>query len=282
MRYGFVFPNGSADEQLELAVLAEAAGWDGVFAYETAYSVDPWTLLAAIAQRTERVRLGTMLTPVPWRRPWKLASQVVTLDQLSKGRAILAIGTGAVDAALGTTGEVTDTPTRVQRMDEAIDLMRGLWEGRLEYVGKQYTIDLSARASEVAATLRPVQPRIPIWVVGAWPRPRSMRRVLRCDGLLPVVIENGAWRATTPDDIRAMLDWLRENGGPGSAFDVISEGETEPGATGADGIGKVRPWADAGCTWWLETRWTLQGSPAEQLALVRARVEAGPPRVDAA
>ena len=100
-----------------------------------------------------------------------------------------------------------------------------------------------------------------------------MRRVLRCDGLLPIVLEDG-YHATTPDDIRAMRTWLTEHGARAD-LDIISEGETQPDASGPD---KVRPWADAGCTWWLETRWMLQGSPAEQLDQVRARVAAGPPR----
>lgn len=68
MRYGFVLPGGTATEQLEQAVLAER---DGVFVWEAAYGVDAWTLLGAMAQRTERLRLGTMLTPLPWRRPWR-------------------------------------------------------------------------------------------------------------------------------------------------------------------------------------------------------------------
>src|SRR4029450_2979431 len=104
MRYGFVLSGGTAAEQLELAVLADQAGWDGVFPYEIGYGGDPWTLLAAIRQRTTRVWLGTMLTPLPWRRPWKLASQVVTLDHLSGGRAILAVGLGAKDAGMGERG----------------------------------------------------------------------------------------------------------------------------------------------------------------------------------
>ncbi len=273
MRYGFVLPGGSSTEQLQLATVAEQSGWDGLFVYETSYAVEPWSLLSAMAQRTERIRLGTMLTPVPWRRPWKLASQVVTLDQLSNGRAILAIGTGATDAALGTTGEETNTKIRAERMDDAIDMMRGLWEGRLQFSGQHYAIDLSVRADGVAATMQRVQERIPIWVVAAWPRQKSMRRVLRCDGLLPIVLEDG-YRATTPDDIRAMRTWLTEHGARPD-FDIISEGETQPDASGPE---KVRPWAHAGCTWWLETRWMLQGSPAEQLDQVRARVAAGPPR----
>src|SRR3954453_21999720 len=106
-RFWFVLPGGSTAEQVELAVLAEESGWDAVFVWEAPYGVDAWSLLAAMAARTERIRLGTMLTPLPWRRPWKLASQVVTLDQLSGGRAILTVGLGALETDLPRTGEVT-------------------------------------------------------------------------------------------------------------------------------------------------------------------------------
>src|SRR2546422_9823001 len=109
MRYGFVLPGGTAEEQLEQAVIADRAGWDGVFVWEAVYGVDAWVLLAAMAARTERIRLGTMLTPLPWRRPWKVASQMATLDDLSGGRAILSVGLGAVDTGLGHTGEELDT-----------------------------------------------------------------------------------------------------------------------------------------------------------------------------
>jgi hypothetical protein len=68
MLTGMVLPGGSATEQLEQAVLAEQAGWDGVFVWEAAYGVDAWSLLATMAARTSRARLGTMLTPLPWRR----------------------------------------------------------------------------------------------------------------------------------------------------------------------------------------------------------------------
>jgi len=128
LRFGVILPGGSAREQLDQAVLAEQAGWDGVFVSEAAYGVDAWSLLAAMAARTTRVRLGTMLTPLPWRRPWKLASQVATLDQLSGGRATLAIGVGAVTDDLPVTGEQTDLRLRASMMDEGIDLIRAFSE----------------------------------------------------------------------------------------------------------------------------------------------------------
>ena len=172
MRSGFVLPGGTATEQLDLAVLAEQSGWDGVFVWEAAYGVDAWTLLAAMATRTTRVRLGTMLTPLPWRRPWKVASQVATLDQLSAGRAILAVGLGATETELPQTGEVTGLRDRAERMDEGIDLIRALWNGGKSHRGKHYVYD--AGQMDPGTMVRPVQERIPIWVVGVWPRPASM------------------------------------------------------------------------------------------------------------
>src|SRR6478736_9697253 len=118
MLTGFVLPGGSATEQLEQAVLAEESGWDGVFVWEAAYGVDAWSLLSAMAVRTERVKLGTMLTPLPWRRPWKVASQAATLDALSNGRAILSVGLGAIMTGLGNTGEEPDRIKRAEMMDE--------------------------------------------------------------------------------------------------------------------------------------------------------------------
>jgi alkanesulfonate monooxygenase SsuD/methylene tetrahydromethanopterin reductase-like flavin-dependent oxidoreductase (luciferase family) len=277
MRYGFILPGGTAAEQLEQAVLADQCGWDGVFVWEAAYGIDAWTLLAAMAQRTTRVRLGTLLTPLPWRRPWKVASQVVTLDQLSGGRAILAVGLGAVSTGLGRTGEVLDRRTRAEMLDEGIDLIAGLWEGRLRFAGRHYDIDLAAR-TDLARVAQPVQrPRIPIWVVGVWPRPKSMRRVLRCDGLIPACMDEHGHRETRPEDVQAMADWLRARGGMRPGFDIIQEGET-PAGDPAAAAATVAQWERAGCTWWLESRWELPHDPPERIQRVRERLAAGPPR----
>src|SRR3954451_10875256 len=172
LRFGVILPGGTGPEQLELAVLAEQAGWDGMYVWEAGYGVHPCTLLAAMAPRTTRVRLGTMLTPLPWRRPWKLASQVATLDQLSGGRAILGVGLGAVDTGLGRTGEVVDRAHRADLLDEGIDIIKGLWAGKLSYQGRHHTVDLSERRD--LATFRPVQAPLPIWVVGRYPSSKSM------------------------------------------------------------------------------------------------------------
>jgi alkanesulfonate monooxygenase SsuD/methylene tetrahydromethanopterin reductase-like flavin-dependent oxidoreductase (luciferase family) len=272
MRYGIVLPGGTATEQLDQAVLAEQAGWDGVFVWEAAYGVDAWSLLAAIAVRTARVRLGTMLTPLPWRRPWKVASQVATLDQLSGGRAILAVGVGAVDTDLPDTAEVTDLRGRAERLDEGIDLIRALWEGGTSYHGQHYHYDTGRL--DLTAAARPVAGRIPLWVVGVWPRPKSLRRALRCDGIIPQYDLGG--REAAPDDVRALAGWLAEHGArPG--FDIVADGET-PAGDRAAAAAVAGPWADAGCTWWLETRWEMPHDSAERMSQIRERLAAGPPR----
>lgn len=271
MRYGMVLPGGPAPEQAEQAVLAEQAGWDGVFVWEAAYGVDAWTLLAAMAARTTRIRLGTLLTPLPWRRPWKVASQVVTLDQVSNGRAVLAVGLGAVDTGLPATGEVTDLGTRAEMLDEGIDLIHELWAGGTAFHGRHY--HYGCPRGDLAEVGRPVQPRIPIWVVGAWPRPKSMRRVLRCDGVIPQY----ATDTGNPDDARTVRAWLTEHGARPD-FDLIAEGET-PHVDPASAAALVLPWAQAGCTWWLETRWQMPHHSPERMTQVRQRLAAGPPTV---
>ncbi len=276
MRTGVILPGGTATEQLEQAVLAERAGWDGVFVWEAAYGVDAWTLLAAIATRTTRVRLGTLLTPLPWRRPRKVASQVVTLDQLSGGRAILSVGVGALSTDLPLTGEVTDLRGRAERLDEGIDLIRELWAGRQRYHGRHF--DYECERDDLAQVGRPVQERIPIWVVGAWPRPRSMRRVLRCDGVIPQYHLDD--RDGTPDDVRAMRSWLAEHGARAD-LDVVADGET-PADDPAAATALITPWAEAGCTWWLETRWELPHHTQDRMTGIRHRIAAGPPADTAA
>jgi alkanesulfonate monooxygenase SsuD/methylene tetrahydromethanopterin reductase-like flavin-dependent oxidoreductase (luciferase family) len=275
LRYGTVLPAGTAPEQVELAVLAEQAGWDGVFVWEAAYGPDAWSMLAAMAARTSRVRLGTMLTPLPWRRPWKLASQVATLDQLSGGRAILAVGVGALDTELPATGEVTGIRDRADRMDEGIDLIRMLWDGGRSYHGKYY--DYETGRSDLSAAAKPAQDRIPVWVVGVWPAPRSMRRVLRCDGIIPQLARNDEYagddRDLQPEDAAAIRAWLTDQGMPGS-FDIIADGETPASDPEAAAVTTAQ-WDSAGCTWWLETRWEARDTMGERIA-------AGPPRPEAA
>jgi alkanesulfonate monooxygenase SsuD/methylene tetrahydromethanopterin reductase-like flavin-dependent oxidoreductase (luciferase family) len=305
MQYGVVLLNmGEAGNPRVLAELGqevEEAGWDGVFVWDSLYiqpaepryapMCDPWIALAAIAMRTERVRIGTVVTPLSRRRPWKVARETVSLDHLSNGRFILPVALGSLnDGAFCRVGEETDRKVRAQRLDEALEILDGLWSGEpFRYHGKHYEVE------EMTFLPRPVQvPRIPVWVVGAWPREKSMRRVLRWDGVLPSRMkEDGSFAEMSPEDIRAMKAWVeerrRQTGGvpaptdlvPSRSrppFDIVMEGET-PGDDAEKAAATVRPLAPAGVTWWLEAVW---GSPETQGGLegMRRRIKQGPPRID--
>jgi hypothetical protein len=85
-------------------------------------------------------------------------------------------------------------------------------------------------------------------------------------------------RGMTPDDVEAMIAWLDEHGGRRPGFDVVIEGET-PADDPAAAAEIVRPWAEAGCTWWLDARWSAGQAEQEEGGVVSERLRAGPPRL---
>jgi alkanesulfonate monooxygenase SsuD/methylene tetrahydromethanopterin reductase-like flavin-dependent oxidoreductase (luciferase family) len=276
MRHGIILTTGGPAEAAELAALAEAAGWDGVFTWDgiavgPGDTYDPWVLLAAIAMRTERVRIGAVVTPPARRRPWKLARETMTVDRLSGGRLVLPVGLGALDdAAFGGVGEPTDARTRAELLDESLTILEGLWSGEpFAFDGRHYRFD--------ALTFRPVpvqRPRIPVWVVGAWPSPRSMARAARWDGIIAQApAADGTSAAPTPAQLREIAAWLvreREAADRTGPYDVIAQGST-PAADPVAARAAVSPFEDAGATWWIEADW------ATSLDGLRARIAAGPP-----
>ena len=269
VRYGIVVNAGEPREMADLAAEAEAAGWDGVFYYDAiaigdAELYDPWVVLAAMAMRTERVRLGLIISAPARRRPWKLARETMTIDRLSGGRLVLPVGLGTTDdSGFGNVGEPTDAHTRAELMDESLAILEGLWSGEpFAFEGRHYRFG--------PMTFRPTplqRPRIPIWVVGAWPNERSMRRVLRWDG---IVTQTGAL-----DEIRAIADHIRRARPPDlrdRAFEIVVQGSTA--AEDPSGASEtVRRYAEAGGTWWIDADWG-----AATVDSIRRRIHAGPPR----
>lgn len=266
MKSGLIVTTGDPRTAADLAAEAEAAGWDGVFTWDGVAIgetdiYDPWVVMAAMAMRTERVRLGAIVSPPSRRRPWKLARETITLDRLSNGRLVLPVGLGALDdGAFGNVGEATDARTRAEMLDESLAILEGLWSGEpFGFEGRHYRFG--------PMTFRPTpvqQPRIPIWVVGAWPKERSVRRALRFDGILP--------QTNDPDEIRALAAFIERERTAGGPFDIVVEGTSslDPGEAAA----AVQPLADAGATWWNEADWN--GATVDSL---RRRIAAGPPAV---
>lgn len=282
MHYGICLPNMGIDAHaaVSLAQDAEEAGWECVLIWdcidmgrEHAITLDPWMILAAIAITTKRIRIGTIITPLSRRRPWKVARETVTLDHLSKGRLVLPVGLGEVsDGGFSNVGEQTDRKIRAQLLDESLAIITGLWSGKpFSYDGQHYHIQ------EMTFVPPPIQtPRIPVWVVGAWKRTKSLQRALHYDGILPAKMNaDGSFIDMTPTDVHDLKTYIAEQRSQETPFDIVFEGET-PGDDHEQARAIVHPYAQAGVTWWLESVWktpeTLGGIEG-----MRKRIQQGPP-----
>jgi hypothetical protein len=288
MLYGVNLPAfgdfGDPRTLAELAREAEAAGWDGFFIWDHMIfdpsfhpMVDPWVGLSAVALSTTRLRIGTMLTPLPRRRPWKVARETVSLDRLSDGRLTLGVGIGdPVQWEFGFFGEATDAKVRAAQLDEGLEILQGLWSGEpYSFQGAHYHLD------EVRFLPRPVQQRIPIWVGGWWPNKPPFRRAARFDGVIPGKL-NGT---LTPDEWRAIITYIGEQRPSSAPFDYVHSGPSS-GVDHAADTALVASYAEVGVNWWIENidpwrfgqsweePWTPEGS-----AQMRERIRQGPPRL---
>jgi alkanesulfonate monooxygenase SsuD/methylene tetrahydromethanopterin reductase-like flavin-dependent oxidoreductase (luciferase family) len=244
-----------------LAADAEEAGWDGCFVWDqlcwrapVRHIADPWITLAAMATATERLRLGPMVTPLPRRRPAKVARETATLDRLSGGRLILGVGVGSdrFAAELSKTGEQLDDRRRGQMLDESLEILAAAWSGEpVHHLGEHYSVD------DIEFLPRPVQrPGVPVWAAGFPGNSKPIRRAARLDGFFPANLEHPdqlAEGVATITDLRAGLT------GP---YDV---------AIGLPFDADPLPYAAAGATWWLP-----EFEPAVALDTVRGVLRDGP------
>jgi len=224
-----------------LAAEAEEAGWHGVFVWDNLrwrapvrQVADPWITLAAIATATERLRLGPMVTPLPRRRPSKVARETATLDRLSGGRLTLGVGLGSDRFAheLGATGEELDDRRRAQMLDESLEILTAAWSGEpVHHHGRHYTVD------GIDFLPTPVQrPGVPVWGAGFPGNVKPLRRAARYDGFFPVNLEH-------PDQVAGIVTTITDLRGPKTTpYDIAVA--LPPGVDPA-------PYAEAGATWWL-------------------------------
>lgn len=247
--------------QAEVAATAEANGWDGFFiwdhvlrkAEEPQEIADPWICLAVVAAATERVKIGTMVTPITRRRPIKLARETLSLDHLSDGRFILGLGLGVDHSGeLSKFGEVLDPVERGQRLDEGVEIVRGLWGGqRVDFKGEHF---VAHDVTIIPPAGRP--PTIPMWFAARGGARKPVRRAARYEGLFPVDVD--------ADSLMAMLDLVTAERGSLDGFDVA----VRPGAGPDLGYDAL---ADLGATWCLTPL-----SPGVSGAEIRAIAESAP------
>jgi alkanesulfonate monooxygenase SsuD/methylene tetrahydromethanopterin reductase-like flavin-dependent oxidoreductase (luciferase family) len=254
-------PVGPPQALVELAVAAEANGWDGVFIWDHLHFlramgvdvVDPWVMLGAIAQVTERVRLGPLVTPLPRRRPWVVAKELVTLDHLSNGRAIFGAGIGfPPEDEFAAFGEPTSGRVRAAMLDEGLELLDALVRGEhVKHDGAHYHVD---------AELKPAarqRPRPPVWIAAGDPYQRPLRRAERWDGVVAIAADGGPLE---PEPLARYLEGVARPPG----FDVVAGRHEKHGAAAYEA---------AGATWLFDSRWPA-GDWFDELSQA---VRAGPP-----
>jgi alkanesulfonate monooxygenase SsuD/methylene tetrahydromethanopterin reductase-like flavin-dependent oxidoreductase (luciferase family) len=276
LHFGILVPNfgdccGSARELAELAVEGEKCGWDGFFIFDQIlYSsgdsvpvVDPWIALTAIALKTDRIRIGTLATPIARRRPWKVARETVSLDHLSAGRLVLGVGLGdPADMEFTSFGENSEDRIRAAKLDEGLEILVGLWRGeRFSYQGEYYAVE------NVQFLPRSLQsPRIPIWVAGRWPRRRPFLRAARWDGVFPLGLSRGS--KLNPDELQNVIAFIRDHRPSTSSYDVIA-------TSGAEGHVEdhqvLSAYAAAGATWWMKDMRRWRNSRDELRIQIRKR-----------
>jgi alkanesulfonate monooxygenase SsuD/methylene tetrahydromethanopterin reductase-like flavin-dependent oxidoreductase (luciferase family) len=244
---GISVPNvGDPRELVQLAIDIEEAGWDGFFVWDHVQIVagmdfevhDPWMVLAAAAHATERVALGTLVSAPARRRPWILAKQVVTLDHLSGGRAVLGVGLGYPGHdEFAVFGDPDDIRVRAERTDEALEIIDKVLQGDpVEHTGAHYQMD---------ATLRPAavqQPRPRIWVAATPPYRKPLERARRWDGVVCNVKIDGDLLPPRPDELRTYVGDLLDD----PTLDVVTNRHPDHSAADYEGVG---------VSWLIDSSW---------------------------
>jgi alkanesulfonate monooxygenase SsuD/methylene tetrahydromethanopterin reductase-like flavin-dependent oxidoreductase (luciferase family) len=277
MRFAVYVPNfgtfGHVSTVVELAKAAEGAGWDGFFLWDHLLPgddsrdgpvVDPWITLTAIAGATSRLRIGALVTPLPRRRPWKLARETVTLDHYSAGRLVVGLGIGGDWwREYSAVGEPPDAKAHGAMLDEGLDILTALWSGMpVTYHGRYYQLQDAHFLPAACQT-----PRIPIWIAGVWPGTRPFRRAARWDGIIPT----GRTGALSPNDIRNMRAYIESYRTATTPFEIVFQGRAQELAAAERGA-HVAEYAAAGVTWWLEQVW-----PDAAMTEIRSLIDHGPP-----
>lgn len=202
VQFGLSISTSSAagSDPIGEAIDAEAAGFDFVSANDHFHATGPrhelWTLMSWIAASTSRIAVASRVLGVPFRNPAVVAKMAETLDRLSGGRLILGLGAGAADDEFRALGlPVRPLGERIDGLEEAIGIMRGLWLGRpFSFAGRIH------RVAEADFEPKPGH-QIPIWLGTHGPRGVAMAGRL-ADGWIPSI------ELAPPDRAAEMIDRL--------------------------------------------------------------------------
>jgi alkanesulfonate monooxygenase SsuD/methylene tetrahydromethanopterin reductase-like flavin-dependent oxidoreductase (luciferase family) len=283
---------------LDLSEVVEASGFDSVWVGDSLFSkprYEPIALLAAISQRTSRVKLGTACMVSSTRNPLYLALEWATLDQISCGRTILGTGMGNPEEGVRREFEALglDYARRGEIFEEGLAVLRGLWgEGTVTFHGRYFDYDgVSFHSGTEMGPLMPVQEPPPIWVVSN-PRlkgdapPDVIRRRLEA-ACRRIVLYGDGWmsccRAQHPEELVEQLGWIEryadEHGADFGRLVIsyqvtmnIGDSEDEARAAFGEYISKYYPELSRAMDL---SNWGPVGTPEQIAEWIRSFAEAG-------
>jgi len=281
---------GDPARLVELAVTAEAAGFDGFFIYDHIAIeaggefpvADATIVLGATAQATTTIKIGPMITPLARRRPWKVAKEIATLDQLSDGRVVFGVGLGEpAEVEFGAFNEDSSAKGRAERVDEGLDLLDQFLRGEnVNHTGKHYHVD-----SITLLPRTPQQPRPPIWVAAALPARAGLRRAARWEGCFPIkvpeVIQAGTFESASwdqywlsPEELKDAARTIVEQRGNLHDFALVATGSTAEDVRGTASA-RLADYGKAGANWWFE--WIDDSSNSFEQTI--EHIKRGPPKL---
>jgi len=313
MRFGVYIPNGWAYGSVaaitELAVAAESAGWESFFIWDHLLFgaeipvVDSQIALAAVAAATspdKLHRIGSLITPLARRRPWKVAREIAALQELAQGRLVAGFGLGQPADYDVASVELDSPGERGVALDDALDLLEQFWRGQAfswqRPAGRAARIGASMSVTAPAFLPRP-EPTPPIWIAGCIyreepvadvvyssteHRPRVIergthqptapfRRAARFQGVFPVAMPWDNAAPLTPDEVRTVVALTFPHGAPPDGYEVVVSGRTR-GCNPPVALADLSRYEAAGVTTWLE-------APPDLATLEEARgiIQEGPP-----
>ncbi|PON14099.1 LLM class F420-dependent oxidoreductase [Candidatus Entotheonella serta] len=212
MKLGISLSNNQGIEEVQdivqLAVRAEALGFDSVWASDHVFNVsyvlerignrpyyDPLTILTYVAAKTERISLGTSVLVLPYHQPMRLAKAAATLDVMSGGRLLLGVGVDVIEQELNAMGSAYRERGAIT--DETIDILKRLWtEEEPNHQGRYYQF------SGMKFSPKPMQkPHIPLLIGGV--SRAAIRRAARV---------GKGWHPTAmpTEELRDAMEYLTE------------------------------------------------------------------------
>lgn len=318
MKYAIYVPNcwsyASVNALTRLSLEAEEAGWDGFFIWDHLLIagdipvIDSQIAMASIALATSAdgplQSIGSLLTPMARRRPWKVARETAALQELAEGRLVVATALGQPPEYTFASQELATPPERGAALDDGLELLRRFWTGgafRWERSSDRPPLADGGTPRVDASPFLPVpDPIPPIWIGGCIYRDepaaehvavmttdeyvpqvpertvkqptRPFHRASRYQGLFPVAMPWDNSAPLTTDELRLAVRLAFGGKPPPDSYEIVAAGRTlgsDPPVV-RDALGEYEA---IGATWWLE-------SPPDLADIedARAIVTAGPPR----